>query len=467
MSRQYFAKTLNKLPFEFINNAMRILLSKLPRAWVVDEKKDDGYTALHLAALNNHVEVAELLVQLGRANMNHQNVNLQTPLHLAVERQHTQIVRLLVREKCNLNIPDKDGDTPLHEALRHHTLSQLRQLQDMQEGGKVGVSNESTISGTSELLMGLGTQSSDKKSNASIACFLVQNGADLNIKNKKGQTPLDLCPDPNLCKALTKCYKDQSNDDCITPSNTSPSQDNEALEECMVCSDMKRDTLFGPCGHIATCSLCSPRVKKCLMCKEPVQSRTKIEECVVCSDKRASVLFKPCGHMCACDGCAALMKKCVQCRAQIDKVIPFIVCCGGTGMFTSISYVGILLNTLSMVSCSNREKIDLAEYNKVLFVRCAKNSILTWSGLSILQASTAPAPTSGNMKMNNGCLHSDYQKLREQLHDIKEQTMCPVCLDRLKNMIFLCGHGTCQMCGDRMSECPICRKAVEKRILLY
>lgn len=44
----------------------------------------------------------------------------------------------------------------------------------------------------------------------------------------------------------------------------------------MVCSDTKRDTLFGPCGHIATCSLCSPRVKKCLMCKEPVQSRTKV-----------------------------------------------------------------------------------------------------------------------------------------------------------------------------------------------
>lgn len=43
-------------------SAMRVLLSKLPRPWIVDEKKDDGYTALHLAALNNHVEVAELLV---------------------------------------------------------------------------------------------------------------------------------------------------------------------------------------------------------------------------------------------------------------------------------------------------------------------------------------------------------------------------------------------------------------------
>jgi len=42
---------------------MRILLTKLPRPWIADEKKDDGYTSLHLSALNNHVEVAELLVR--------------------------------------------------------------------------------------------------------------------------------------------------------------------------------------------------------------------------------------------------------------------------------------------------------------------------------------------------------------------------------------------------------------------
>jgi E3 ubiquitin-protein ligase mind-bomb len=405
-------------------SAMRILLSKLPRPWIVDEKKDDGYTALHLAALNNHVEVAELLVRQGGANMNIQNVNLQTALHLAVERQHTQIVRLLVREGSNLNIPDKDGDTPLHEALRHHTLSQLRQLQDMQDVGK--------------LLMGLGTPGADKKSSASIACFLAANGADLNIKNKKGQSPLDLCPDPNLCKALAKCHKERHRcammpvidsvmsavNESSAPvnalsagntANLNSSQDQESLEECMVCSDMKRDTLFGPCGHIATCSLCSPRVKKCLMCKEPVQSRTKIEECVVCSDKKASVLFKPCGHMCACESCGSLMKKCVQCRASIDKMVQFIVCCGGTP-----------------------------------------------------PPPVAPPPSSG--LMNNGRADNtlqDLQKLQQQLQDIKDQTCCPVCMDRLKNMIFLCGHGTCQMCGDRMQECPICRKAVEKRILLY
>lgn len=82
------------------------MLGKLPRPWIVDDAKDDGYTALHLAALNNHAEVAELLVR-GGARPDLQNANLQTALHLAVERQHTQIVRLLVAHGANLNICDK------------------------------------------------------------------------------------------------------------------------------------------------------------------------------------------------------------------------------------------------------------------------------------------------------------------------------------------------------------------------
>ncbi|ENN77294.1 hypothetical protein YQE_06120, partial [Dendroctonus ponderosae] len=404
--------------------AMKILLAKLPRPWIVDEKKDDGYTALHLAALNNHVEVAEQLVLHGKANMDLQNVNLQTALHLAVERQHTQIVRLLVREGANLNIADKDGDTPLHEALRHHTLSQLRQLQDVQDVGK--------------LLMGLGTQGSDKKSSASIACFLAGNGADLTIKNKKGQTPLDLCPDPNLCKTLTKCHKEKQSGEMDMGPNQNIQGPNlsSTLDECLVCSDSKRDVLFQPCGHVTCCSACGPRVKKCLICRESVSGRIKIEECMVCSDKKSAVLFKPCGHMCVCESCAQIMKKCVLCRAQIELMVPMTVCSGGLGTICEV-------------------KADVEEETLKPQQPAASSEII---------------PPQGQI-MNNGGRDTtnvnDIQKLQQQLQDIKEQTMCPVCLDRLKNMIFLCGHGLCQMCGDQMSECPICRKAVEKRILLY
>ena len=129
----------------------------------------------------------------------------------------------------------------------------------------------------------LGSQGADKKSSANIACFLAANGADLTVKNKKNQTPLDLCPDPNLCKALTKCQKEN-----VPSSNqmknimmggamaaTTPEEDKN-LDECMVCSDKKRDVLFLPCGHITVCSGCSPRVKKCLLCKEFVDDRKKV-----------------------------------------------------------------------------------------------------------------------------------------------------------------------------------------------
>uniref|UniRef100_H2YAP2 RING-type E3 ubiquitin transferase n=1 Tax=Ciona savignyi TaxID=51511 RepID=H2YAP2_CIOSA len=356
-------------------SAMRVLLNKLTRPWIVDEKKDDGYTALHLAALNNHLEVAELLVKVGHANLDIQNVNQQTPLHLAVERQHTQIVRLLVREGACVNLTDKDGDTPLHEALRHHTLWQLRTLQDKQDVtvGKVG-----------ELLdrsSGSRKPSSSDLHSASIAQFLAANGADLNLKNKDLHNPLDLCPDPNLCKALVKAsaesyvpYFYYRQRECVSSASALDSPTTSTVNQTSS-FNLHSSNVDGAVGGA--------------------------EECCVCSDKRSSVVFKPCGHICACQGCSNLMKKCLRCREPIESRHPFAEC---------------------------------------------------------------RAPVSNASPKSS---QAEIRKLQQQLQDIKEQVMCPVCMDRIKNMIFLCGHGTCQLCGDRMTECPICRKPVLKRILLY
>ncbi|KAH8351003.1 hypothetical protein KR067_011529 [Drosophila pandora] len=506
-------------------SAMKILLTKTNRPWIVEEKKDDGYTALHLAALNNHVEIAELLVHMGKANMDRQNVNLQTALHLAVERQHVQIVKLLVQDGADLNIPDKDGDTPLHEALRHHTLSQLKQLQDVEGFGK--------------LLMGL-RNANNKKASASIACFLAANGADLTLKNRKQQTPLDLCPDPNLCKTLVKCYNERKTDDSELPGNvagtslnararaasggtlpqsssaslplassssasafglngvnTEMSQSLHAdapkssasLDECLVCSDAKRDTVFKPCGHVSCCETCAPRVKKCLICRETVSSREKIDECLVCSDRRAAVFFRPCGHMVACEHCSALMKKCVLCRTQIDEMLSFSLCCGGIGRpekVTAASGGAVgppppeerfteVAAAASAAACANASGHSVAMNNTVVTPVAGSSNQLN-SQNNLLAAAAVASNVSNIQAAGSGLVApsnvnnfqmDDVQKLKQQLQDIKEQTMCPVCFDRIKNMVFLCGHGTCQMCGDQIEGCPICRKTVEKRILLF
>ncbi|ESO07042.1 hypothetical protein HELRODRAFT_191290 [Helobdella robusta] len=459
----------------------------------------EGDTALHDSVSKKRDDILQILLEHS-ADMTITNNNGFNTLHHAALRGNPSAMRillsklsrpwlLLVREGCNLNISDKDGDTPLHEALRHHTLSQLRQLQDMQDIGKV-VIKLSILHGV--LLMGLGTPGADKKSSASIACFLAANGANLDFKNKKGQSALDLCPDPNLCKALTKCYRDRlvnnyppilpttpqplvpdvsnnpvnnNNFTTTTSSSSSSSGCTSSYDDCMVCSDTKRDTLFGPCGHVTTCSLCSPRVKRCLLCKESVQSRTKIEECVVCSDRKASVLFRPCGHMCACEtamtstsaataaltmtsssaSVAASLSNNVMTQLTDDKLYTENMGC----LFASNTISNLMTKTTSM---------PLSNTNHLHHPDDATNNL-------------GGGSSAGQFLMNNGrqdtSSFADLQKLQQQLQDIKDQTSCPVCMDRLKNMIFLCGHGTCQMCGDRMLECPICRKTIEKRILLY
>ncbi|CAF4847974.1 unnamed protein product [Rotaria sp. Silwood1] len=63
--------------------------------WLVDEYKDDGFTALHLAALNDHGCVGELLLSKENALVDAQNNSLQIAFYLAVSHQHIEIVSQL------------------------------------------------------------------------------------------------------------------------------------------------------------------------------------------------------------------------------------------------------------------------------------------------------------------------------------------------------------------------------------
>ena len=49
--------------FALFSSAVGAILSTELDPFTVDERKDDGFTALHLAALNDHLEVAQLLLK--------------------------------------------------------------------------------------------------------------------------------------------------------------------------------------------------------------------------------------------------------------------------------------------------------------------------------------------------------------------------------------------------------------------
>jgi len=112
------------------------------------------------------------------------------------------------------------------------------------------------------------------------------------------------------------------------------------------------------------------------------------------------------------------MKKCFACRVPIDSIVSFNELC-----------------------CRNNDNISIK----------SETATTTTTTISSNNVSDAVA----------------LARLQQQLQEIREQVHCPICMDRLKNMVFLCGHGVCQNCGDRVQECPICRKQIEKSIILY
>uniref|UniRef100_A0A8C4F2N0 E3 ubiquitin-protein ligase MIB2 n=1 Tax=Dicentrarchus labrax TaxID=13489 RepID=A0A8C4F2N0_DICLA len=317
---------------------------------LVDVKKEDGFSALHLAALNNHRDVAEILIKEGRCDINIRNNRNQTPLQLAVTQGHTDLVQLLVAEGADVNMEDEDGDTAMHVALLR---PQLANVIARGEGGGMLSLNASGLLGNTELSVG-----------AAIACFLAQEGADINYANHKGKSPLDLVADGTMLQlqrlqAIT-CGQGLSSlrrvhttpntmTNLVLPTPPGPS-------ECLICSELALLVLFCPCQHSVACEECAHRMKKCIKCQvtitkkirqdqtevdcspgtenseqhnllEQLQSRYRqMEEritCPICIDNHIKLVFQ-CGHA-SCIDCSAALKTCPICRQTIRERIQLFV----------------------------------------------------------------------------------------------------------------------------------------------
>ena len=80
---------------------------------------------LHITALYNHLEVAELLIEYG-ADVNAKANNGRTPLHFASAKNNNEIARLLISKGADVNAKRNDGLTPFDEANESETAELLR-----------------------------------------------------------------------------------------------------------------------------------------------------------------------------------------------------------------------------------------------------------------------------------------------------------------------------------------------------
>ena len=112
----------------------------------IQEKTQDGSSALHRAASGGHSAIVELLLELG-ADANVETNNGDTPLLSAASGGHIVVMKLLLdKGGAKVSATSKLGVSPLHQAAECGNCSCVLELL-----GKVADVNVKTVDGDTAL----------------------------------------------------------------------------------------------------------------------------------------------------------------------------------------------------------------------------------------------------------------------------------------------------------------------------
>jgi hypothetical protein len=111
---------------------VELLLKGQPNL-VSSKDEEYGQTPLHIAAFNDRLDVAKLLLA-NKADVNAKAKNGSTPLHLAAAKGNKDMADFLLANKADVNAVDNDGWSPMHSAIAwgHKDIGDLLS----QSGGK-------------------------------------------------------------------------------------------------------------------------------------------------------------------------------------------------------------------------------------------------------------------------------------------------------------------------------------------
>ncbi|XP_063078941.1 ankyrin repeat domain-containing protein 6b [Engraulis encrasicolus] len=98
-----------------------------------------GRTPLHLAAYKGHIEVVRILLKAG-CDLDIEDDGNQTALHRAAVVGNGDVIAALVQEGCALERQDKDGNTALHEVSWHGFSQSVKLL--VKAGANVHAKNK-------------------------------------------------------------------------------------------------------------------------------------------------------------------------------------------------------------------------------------------------------------------------------------------------------------------------------------
>ena len=181
----------------------------------INEQSSWGYTPLGIAIdFGREIEFIEFLISKGAALDEHSSGH--TPLQIAIKNGNLPVVELLVEKGVDINLIDKDLETsPLDFALREKQDEIAEFLRENGAKGGLGMTFTTAVQrGNIEVIKQhiaagkdvnmeyrgwtlLGNSITGRQSSKAVIELLIENGANLDTPNRRGETPLHVAIDEN------------------------------------------------------------------------------------------------------------------------------------------------------------------------------------------------------------------------------------------------------------------------------
>ena len=163
----------------------------------INEKTDEGLTALHFTAYKGNIELSKFLIENGASLTAVTNLG-KNVVHLSAEgNQPSAMIYFLYKEKFDVYTGDENGSSPLHWACYSgaeesvNFLIGLNAFLDVQDKEKLTPLHLATLYNREKIVI-----------------KLLQNGADKNLKNSRGELPIDIARKKNFHN-LVEILKDK------------------------------------------------------------------------------------------------------------------------------------------------------------------------------------------------------------------------------------------------------------------
>ena len=469
---------------------LTFLLGEKELRVLLDQVDSEGDTPLHYAAFGKKPQSIKVLLDYG-AKINAVNQKGSSALHISVLVQDLESVQLLLnQESINANIKDSYGDSPLHEAIVKGSPEIVDALCnqaniDFHATNQRGFNcfQYAALKGNLEAIermVGIYPAIAFKakpdgftplhlaalNGHQDVVKFLTQlEGIDVLALNHRGQNCLHCAVDQGHVNVITVLLKDHqllkllncSDIEGDTPLHITLRREGELSQASSQWQSQSFDNIledvrlsgvvpqsqilpisiafllisnganltiknkagFRPLDYLIDSKIrqflqsqCDQRnVSENVKIPTTNNSDHPIADCQICCEKMTGssnkpVKFEPCGHVIVCSECCTRMKRCIECKLPIERKV---------------------VVKLEIPEVANESDADEVKSLKTMRLK----------------------------------------DLEAKNRDWEEHYLCSVCMERKKNVAFMCGHGACDVCAETLRRCHMCRSSIAQKINLY